>query len=248
MNLHRSALLVENKSIILENLKQAKQYLTAGKISQEDFNSLVAADPTPQKKYVGWMTKTFIQDKTDIDDLSNKISEFHTFLNKGKTKTRDINAFKSFKDLKSEIDNLNNSGDGLSVRDLENDYETIVDNSDLLIMSPHTHEASRKLGLSKFAFRDCGNGTKDSSWCTTFKSPDHFNDYYYKNNVTFYYIRVKSENIIKQLKVAFPEKWKNMIVTALAVLQNGEIDGYDGLDKQIVKKEISTYTKILGIS
>jgi hypothetical protein len=248
MNLHRSALLVENKSIILENLKQAKQYLTAGKISQEDFNSLVAADPTPQKKYVGWMTKTFIQDKTDIDDLSNKISEFHTFLNKGKTKTKDINAFKSFKDLKSEIDNLNNSGDGLSVRDLENDYETIVDNSDLLIMSPHTHEASRKLGLSKFAFRDCGNGNQDSSWCTTFKSPDHFNDYYYKNNVTLYYIRVKSENIIKQLKVAFPEKWKNMIVTALAVLQNGEIDGYDGLDKQIVKKEISTYTKILGIS
>jgi hypothetical protein len=219
-----------------------------GKVSPEDFNSIVLADPTPQKKYVGWMTKIFIQDGTDIDDLRNTVEEFNTFLNKGKTKTKDLNAFKSFKDLKSEIDNLNNSGEGTSSKDLENDYEMILDNSDLLIMTPHTHEASRKLGLSKFAFRDCEGGGKDSAWCTTYKAPDHFNDYYYKNNVTFYYIHVKSESMIEQLKAAFPSKWKNMIVVALAVFQNGKMDGYDGLDKQIVKKDISTYTNILGIS
>jgi len=261
MNLHRSLLLVENKSRILENLKQAKSYLTAGKISQEDLTSIVNADPTPQKKYVGWMAKTLIQDKTDIDDLRNTVEEFNTFLNKGKTKTKDINAFKSFKDLKSEVDYLNNSGEGTSVKDLENDYEVIVDNSDLLIMSPHTHEASRKLGLSKFSFRDCEGGGKDSAWCTTYKSPDHFNDYYYKNNITFYYIRVKSPEMIAKLKEAFPgqhkknknlERYKAMEVTALAVFgegkRNGLIDGYDGLDDILNKNDISTYTNILGIS
>jgi hypothetical protein len=261
MNLHRSLLLVKNKSIILENLKQAKSYLTTDKISQEDLTNIVNADPTPQKKYVGWMAKIFIQDKTDIDDLRNTVEEFNTFLNKGKTKTKDINTFKSFKDLKSEIDNLNNSGEGISIGDSENDYEVIINNSDLLIICPHTHEASRKLGLSKFAFRDCKGGGKDSAWCTTYKAPDHFNDYYYKNNVTFYYIRVKSPEMIDKLKEAFPgqhkkdkklERYKAMEVTALAVLsdnkRSGQIDGYDGLDDQINKKDISIYINILGIS
>ena len=114
---------------------------------------------------------------------------------KGKAKTKDINQFKSFKYLKSEVDNINQSGDNLSVKDLEKDYDVVLDNEDVLIMSPHTHEASRKLGLTHFAFRDCDNG-KDSAWCTTYKAPDHFNDYYYSNNVTFYYIKVKSQRII----------------------------------------------------
>jgi hypothetical protein len=248
MNLHYPVLLVENKSIILENLKQAKQYLTSGKISQEDFNDIVQADPTPQKKYAGWMAKIFIQDRIDINNLSNKVAEFHTFLEKNKTKTRDINSFKSFQDLKFEIDNLNNSGEGLSQKDLESDYETIINNSDLLIISPHTHEASRKLGLTQFAFRDCDDGNKDSSWCTTYKAPDHFDKYYYRNNVTFYYVKVKNEDIIKKLQEEFPKNWKSMIVVALMVLKNGKFDGYDGLDKKIPQDNITKYINILGIS
>jgi len=34
----------------------------------------------------------------------------------------------------------------------------------------------------------------------------------------------------------------------LAVLPEGQIDGYDGLDKQISKKDIDTFTNIIGIS
>jgi hypothetical protein len=191
-----------------------------------------------------WISKTV----TDIDDLRNTIEEYNVFLNKGKAKTKDINAFRSFADLKKEVDTINQSGEGISVKDLESDYDTVIDNSDLLVMSPHTHEASRKLGLSYFSFRDCEGGGKDSAWCTTYKAPDHFNDYYYSNNVTFYYVRVKSPQMIEQLKQAFPKKYKAMEVVALAVLDNGMIDGYDGLDKQLSKKEIDTFTNIVGIS
>lgn len=234
---------------IKENVKQAKQYTQTGKLSQEELTQLIEIDPTPTRKFVGWMAKQWInRTVTDIDDLRNTIEEFNVFLEKGKTKTKDINQFKSFKDLHSEVDQLNKSGEGISVRDLESDYDTVIDNSDLLIMSPHTHEASRKLGLSHFAFRDCGDGTKDSSWCTTYKAPNHFNDYYYTHQVTFYYIRVKSENLIAQLEKAFPTRWKNLVVVALAVLENGKIDGYDGLDKQIKEKDIQTYINIIGIS
>jgi hypothetical protein len=236
-----------NKSYILENLKLAKQYADQGKLSKEDLEKLVAADPTPQKKFVGWMSKIWMTEKPDLDDLRNTVEEFNTFLNKGKAKTKDINQFKSFKDLHSEVDAINKSGEGVSVKDLENDYETVIDNSDLLIMSPHTHEASRKLGLSKFAFRKCEEG-KDSAWCTTYKAPDHFNDYYYTHNVTFYYIRIKSPELIKKLKQVFPKNYIQLEVVALAVLEDGKIEGYDGLDKQISKPDIREYTKLIGIS
>lgn len=249
MVLRESKLLKKNKSSILENVKQAKQYLQSGKLSKEDLDTLIKIDPTPTRKFVGWMAKQWINKQvTDIDELRNTIEEFNTFLEKGKTKTKDIYQLKTFKALKDEVDDINKTGEGVSVKDLESDYDTVIDNSDLLIMSPHTHEASRKLGLSYFAFRDCGDGNKDSAWCTTYKAPDHFNDYYYKHNVTFYYIRVKSEQMIKQLKKAFPKRWKNMIVVALAVLEDGKVDGYDGLDKQIKGKDIKTYTNIIGIS
>ena len=74
------------------------------------------------------------------------------------------------------------------------------------------------------------------------------NNYYYNHNATFYYIKVKSEKLINQLKEAFPNRWKNLIVTALVVLEDGKMDGYDGLDKQIKKKDITTFTNIIGIS
>ena len=237
-----------NKDYILENLKLAKQYADQGKLSKEDLEKLILADPTPQKKFIGWMSKVWMTERPDLDDLRNTVEEFNTFLNKGKTKTKDINQFKSFEDLHSEVDAINNSGEGISVKDLENDYETIVDNSDLLIMSPHTHEASRKLGLSKFAFRSCKEGGKDSAWCTTYKAPDHFNDYYYTHNVTFYYIRAKSQELIDRLQQEFPKRGKALEVVALAVLENGKIEGYDGKDKQLSPPSVKKYISIIGIS
>jgi hypothetical protein len=248
MKLKHTPLILENKSNILENVKQAKQYVQAGKLSEDDLKKIIEIDPTPTRKFVGWLAKIWITEKPDIDDLRNTIEEYNTFLEKGKVKTKDINQFKSFNELYSEVDQLNKTGEGISVKDLESDYDTIIDNSDLLIMSPHTHEASRKLGLSYFAFRDCGDGGKDSSWCTTYKAPNHFNDYYYSNNVTFYYIKVKSKQMIDQLKQSFGKRWERMVVVALAVLQNDKIDGYDGLDKQITNSDIKKFTDIIGIS
>jgi hypothetical protein len=245
MNLKGIKFIKENADVLKESVKQGKIYVDQGKLSKEDLQTLIKASPDP--KYVGWMSKIWINEKPDIDDLRNTVEEFHTFAEKGKSKIKDINQFKSFKDLKSEVDRINQSGEAFSIKDLESDYETLVDNDRLLIMVPHTHEASRKLGLSYFAFRSCEGGGKDSAWCTTYKAPDHFNDYYYKRNVTFYYIRVRSEDIKQKLKKAFPKKYKQLEVVALAVLPGNKIDGYDGKDKQMSATEIKTYKKILGL-
>lgn len=245
----RKPLLKENKTYIKENVKQAKQYVSSGKLSQDELKKLIEIDPSKTRKYVGWMAKQWVQKNvTDIDELRNTVEEYNTFLEKGKAKTKDIYQLKTFDLLKKEVDEINQSGEGISVKDLESDYDVVMDTPELYIASPHTHEASRKLGLSAFAFRDCGDGGKDSSWCTTYKAPDHFNDYYYSSNVTFYYIKVKSPDMMEELNKAFGNKWANMVVVALAVLEDGQIDGYDGLDKQISKNDIKKYTEIIGIS
>jgi hypothetical protein len=244
----RKPLLREHRVAILENVKQAKQYIQTGKLSEDDLKTLIEIDPTPTRKFVGWMAKQWIaKTVTDINRLRNTIEEFNVFLGKGKTSVKDINQYKSFEDLYKEVDTLNNTGSGLSNKDLESDYETVVDNEDLLIVVPHTHEASRKLGLTHFAYRDCEDGDgKDSAWCTTYKAPNHFNDYYYKNNVTFYYIKVKSEKLRRQIEETIPGG-EAMVVTALAILDDGQIDGYDGNDNQIDSEDITTFKDIIGI-
>jgi hypothetical protein len=249
MFLRESKILKRNLSTIKENVSQAKQYVTQNKLSPDQLKRLIELDPSSTRKYVGWMAKQLINNTvTDLDELRNTIEEFNTFLDRGKTKTKDINQFKTFSDLKQEVDNINKSGEGVSVKSLESDSETIIDNDKMLVMVPHTHEASRKLGLSHFSYRNCDDGSKDSAWCTTYKAPDHFNDYYYSKNVTFYYIKVRSSQLIEQLKKSFPTRWKDMVVVALAVLDDGKIDGYDGLDKQISAADIKKFTNILGIS
>jgi len=248
MKINKSKILKKHKSIIIENVKQAKQYIQQDKLTQDELKIFIDIDPTDSRKFVGWMAKQWVKGNiSDKDELRNTIEEYHTFLKKGKAKTKDIYQIKSFQDLKKEVDEINQSGEGVSVKELEEDYEIVRDNSDMIIAVPHSHEASRKLGLSTFAFRDCGEGEKDSSWCTTFKAPDHFNDYYYSNNVTFYYIKAKSKDIVKKLKDTFPKKWKNLLVVAIAVLEGGKLDVYDGLDNQLSPLDIKKYRKIMSV-
>lgn len=238
-------------SILNENRKQAKELVVQGKLSPEDFELLVSIDPSPTKKYTGWLAKQWINKEANgiasKDDLKNKIEEYDAFVTSGKAKTKDIYQFKSFADLKKEVDELNASGVE-SKSELRDDYEIVTDDDKVLIAVPHSHEASRYLGLSKFTYRDCEGGGKDSAWCTTYKAPDHFHNYYYKQGITLYYVRVKDQGTMDDLEAAFPEKEGAMVVVALLVNKSGKLfDGYDGTDSQLTSKQIATFRKIVQI-
>ena len=243
--------------LILENKKQAKELVVQGKLSLADFEQLVSIDPSPTKKYVGWLAQQWINKDDNkikgIDDLRNTIEEYHVFLTGGKAKTKDIYQFKSFADLKSEVEELNAIGTE-SNSELRDDYEIIRDDDKLLIAVPHSHEASRYLGITKFQFRKCkdneGNptGQLDSAWCTTYKAPDHWNDYYFSQGATLYYVRVKDQGTIDDLEAAFPERESAMVVVALLVDKLGNLfDGYDGTDERLNRTEIAEYRKIVQI-
>ena len=135
---------------------------------------------------------------------------------------------------------------GKSSKDLESDFETIVDNENVIIQVPHTHAASRKLGLSTYAYRECKDGGKDSAWCTTHGSPEYFKDYYHDGNKTLYYIKVKSPEIIKQLQTL---GLKSLVVSAVVVNDKNKINSvFNGKDEAIPTHLYSHYLeKVLGL-
>lgn len=245
MKVH-SPLLKENREFILENTRQAKQYIQRGDLSEEEFAKLVEIDPSPKRKFVGWMAKQWINGNiTDESVLKNTIEEYHTFLERGKAKTKDIYQFKTFDDLKNEIDELNKSTDTLSLKEMEEDFEVVLDDENLLIVVPHSHEASRKLGLSEFAYRECGDGTMDSTWCTTFKSPDHFENYYYSRGITFYYVKVKPGSLRNKVIDKFGEEF---VVSAILIYENGEKELVDGMDRTASDSKMKEFLDVIGIS
>ena len=239
---------ISKKTVLRENTKFAKLQVINGKLTSEEFKQLVGIDPSPTKKYVGWMAKQWIaKNVTDIDELRNKIEEYDAFFKSGKAKTKDVYQFTSFDDLKKEVGELNAIGSE-SNSELRDDYEVVMDTDRLYIAAPHTHEASRYLGISKFQYRDCEGGTKDSAWCTTYKSPDHFTDYYFKQNYTIYYIRIIDELLIEKVKVKFPKRGGAMVVTAVLITKEGVVHSwYDGNNKTLTQSEITTFRALIGI-
>lgn len=242
---------ISKKTVLRENTKFAKLQVINGKLTSEEFKQLVRIDPSPTKKYVGWMAKQWIaKNVTDIVELRNKIEEYDAFFKSGKVKTKDVYQFTSFDDLKKEVGELNAIGSE-SNSELAKDYDVVMgkEKTDkLYIAAPHTHEASRTLGLSKFQYRDCEDGTKDSVWCTTHKTPHEFSDYYFKHNYTIYYIRIIDESLIEKVNVAFPKRGGAMVVTAVLITTKGVVHSwYDGNNKTLTQSEITTFRALIGI-
>ena len=242
---------------ILENKKQARDLVATARLKPEELTSLLAADPTSQKKYVGWMAKQWSNKSiTDMDKLINTVKKFNSFAERKKTLKTDINQYATFNDLKKEVEKLNLTGDNISVGELERDFLDFTrENKGLIIMMPQTHEASRKLGLSTFAYRDCkdekGNiKNKDSAWCTTYAAPDHFNDYYYKQDVSFLYIKVNDSPKGQLIKTNLKDKnfADKYTVVAIAVRPDGKMVAYDAEDSRFTGNILNNYLKIIGIN
>jgi len=234
--------------LLSETRREVKGYVSSGKLDPEVGEAIIEADPHPKKSYSGWMARQLMAGNVnDIDQLRNTVEEFHTFLQRRRTSKTNIGEYKTFQELQAEVDKINNTGEGASRKELESDYEVLFDNQDLLVVTPHTHQASRKLGITEFTYLDCENKQpRDSNWCVTYKSPDHWNDYYFNKGYTFYYIKVRSAGLMdKVIKSGFPESF---VVTALIVDNKGNIkEIYDGFDKVFPADEARRFVNLIGL-
>ena len=264
-------------NVITESRREAKQLLQQGKLNKQEFDTIVGIDPTEQKKYTGWLARIYVKgEEQNIDNLRNTIEEFDAFVRKGliKDQKSNIQSYKSFKDLYNIVNELNKTETTASKSELSGDFDVIVDNDDIRIVTPYTHEASRKLGLTPiekggFAFRECEGGKKDSAWCTTYSTSTHWDDYYYEHNVDFYYTLIKSDNLKNQLKRSgFDEKHYVVALARILIDDPSKLnqfgdniftkkdsegnlygyDAYDGTDSQMDRDMLDTWMKIVGIN
>lgn len=249
--------------LVNENKAQLKQMLASNKIDQEEFNQILSSDNTPNKKYVGWVGRQYLKTKEpnakfDWDSLRNAVTEFIAMVNNN-TFTGDetnIEKYPDYEALQKKVSEGNEkaAAAGPSKKEAAADMEVDFNSKDALVVSPLSHEAARKLGLSEFAHRvNPETGQKDCAWCITYKNPTHWNDYTDNQLITFYFAKPKTQEKLQELQKAFPKR--NVQSLAILVSLVGDPDkeqgkitsGYDADDKQMSAADVKKYLNILGV-
>ena len=209
-------------------------------ISREEIEELKNLDPSPTKKHLDWLVKIWIKEKPNLEELRTYVEEFFTLVENNRVEGVDINAFPSFDAFKTFVDAENEKA-SVNVSELENDYEVIRDDADLFIAIPFSHEASRKLGLKYFGTR----ADNTCKWCTTYANASHFNSYFYKQGITFYYIKVRSDRVKQALKQQGLGNQFHHV--ALMEYPDGKVGAYDANDSSVSTTDLNKYRKVIGI-
>lgn len=246
-----------------ENKAQLKQMLASNKIDQEEFNQILSADNSPNKKYVGWIGRQYLKTKEpnakfDWDSLRNAVTEFIAMVNNNTFTGEETNIEKypDYEALQKKVSEGNEkaAAAGPSKKEAAADMEVDFNSKDALVVSPLSHEAARKLGLSEFAHRvNRETGQKDCAWCITYKNATHWNDYTDNQLITFYFAKPKTQEKLAELQKAFPKR--NVQSLAILVSLVGDPDkeqgkitsGYDADDKQMSAADVKKYLNILGV-
>jgi len=249
--------------VFLESKQELKGMLAKGTITQEEFNQILSSDNSPSKKYVGWIGRQYLRTKEpnapfDWDALRNAATEFIALVNNNRIQGEDSNIqkYSNYEALQKKVDEVNQqaAAAGPTRKQAEQDMEVDFNNKDALVVSPLSHEAARKLGMSEFAHRiNPETGQKDCAWCITFKNPTHWDDYTDNQLITFYFAKPKTQEKLQELQKAFPKR--NVQSLAILVSLVGDPDkeqgkitsGFDANDKSMSAAEVKKYLDILGV-
>ena len=202
-----------------------KSYLDTDKINQSSFDALVNIDPTPQKKYIEWMVKTFVNGKLHHLDVNKYgiIKDFNSLVDKNVIKNKDINSYENIEKVYDEVkkhEDVKTKGD-IERAVKKEGTKVVFENDKVLVVIPLTRESS------------CfyGKGTK---WCTSGDVYNYFNDYFYNKGVNLYYV--------------IPKTGKNEDKMAVAVYKSGKRTYYDAVDNTISSVLAKNILNKLGIS
>ena len=209
----------ELSNILIE--QKEHPYIRKGLLGQEEFDKIKNILNNETRKYFDFLLKAYLNGYKNIPQMKNIIEEFHVFAVKGKTKYKDINKYKTFNELIDDVNILNQTGSAISKKEWQSDYDVIRDDGDVIIYVPHSHEAARKLSMSKFGWKQCSEGEGlETPYCIAYKTPKHFDDYYYKHNITFYLIKAISpdmKNKLDKLALYYGMEYDDFEVFALSL-------------------------------
>jgi hypothetical protein len=186
----------------LDKIKQIvnKRLTTDEKLTEEEINTIVQADPTSREgsagKYSEWLIKQYINSDAsyrsrffeDLYKYTEALSIFHEKKLRNKIKKNDINAIKDLWELQDIIQDEEEKYTQLGFPDTKqleasDEVEVILRDPEMCIYWTKSHRANTILGT----------GTK---WCTVPKSSDYFDEYNEQGPLFILFVR-ESDKIIR---------------------------------------------------
>lgn len=221
------------KKLINEGVSQAKKlYVDTHKIDPHTFEELVKFDPTPQKKYIEWMAKSYLT----IPDMRkySVIADFDKLANKNVLPNKDIYTYKNIEavdDIVRRFENVQTKSEiKKGVKDFESDIkpeDKVFENNNVVVVHAKNKEDSCKYG-------------RGATWCTAAMGDrNYFRNYHFSNGVNLYYI-------LPKIDVSNLSKNHDITKIAVAVYPTGKKEVYDYKDERM-DAEFPTIAKKLGI-
>ena len=143
-------------------------------LSEDEFNKLFEADPTPQKRYLQWLLMQFTKGSLLTEDIYKAADDLVAFhKHKKQLKVRDINQIESPQALYRLIEPYIDKPTGKEIKRSQKDkvwqdIETVYDGPEGKILIPKTEAASCYLG-------------KGTRWCTAATKADNEFEAYNKD-------------------------------------------------------------------
>lgn len=216
------------KTFIVEGVKELEEmYVKTGKINPHMFEELKQIDPTETKKYLQWMIKRVMEERSgeSLSRLKEFIPTFDSLANKNvlQGSEKDIFQYKTIEKLYDKIkqyEDVKTAGE--AEREIKAGADKVFENQFVVVVHPKNMEAS------------CAYG-KGTKWCTAAeKSYNFFDDYYYRNSINLYYVIPKPG-----IKLDNP----NYSKIAVAVYPNGKKEFYDVTDRSFGDEEAAKIFK-----
>jgi hypothetical protein len=186
----------------LDKIKQIvnKRLTTDEKLTEEEINTIVQADPTSREgsagKYSEWLIKQYINSDAsyrsrffeDLYKYTEALSIFHEKKLRNKIKKNDINAIKDLWELQDIIQDEEEKYTQLGFPDTKQleasgEVEVVLRDTKMCIYWTKTHRANTILGT----------GTQ---WCTVPKSSSYFDEYNKQGPLFILFVR-ESDKIIR---------------------------------------------------
>lgn len=231
-------------SFINESLSTARsRFLDTEKVTKEEFEEALGYDFSTNKKYIEKILDLYVkgqeEDGKSIQKIGSIIKRFDNMVSRNKIPKNDINYFKTFKSLRSAVEDAEVEEVEDEATDLKSgDFTVLKDNKDLLVVIPNSHEASKEWG-------------NDTKWCTTSTSDTYWKDYILNREINLYYIMVKNifliEDWFEMENEEMPDEYDLNVYSKMAVAVYPSGNGFECFDKNDDSIDFEIVSSITGL-
>ena len=215
--------------LLTESLALArKKYLDSGKIAETDFNDIKSVDHYKNHKALPKMIEFFLAG-TSAEDLGNVVNSFFTFADGGYIEQKDINQYKTFKELANVVKIASEKQQQKKTTEagMKAEYTALIDSGEADLI----HNDANITIIRQHSYDACKMFGKGSKWCITMADDvSHYKRHFMQNKETFYFIDIRGAEMRKKLmldityrispagdkiKIFTPKAWDPSIITKI---------------------------------